>query len=81
MPRPPRSKLHTSKYGLRIRRRYESVMAKVKATYKCPKCGAQKVRRVFIGVWRCGKCGFTFCGGAWEPRTTLSLAAERSLPR
>ncbi|RLG46630.1 MAG: hypothetical protein DRO06_04135 [Thermoproteota archaeon] len=56
-------------------------MAKVKATYKCPRCGAKKVRRVFIGVWRCGKCGFTFCGGAWEPRTALSLAAERSLPR
>jgi len=75
------AKLRTARYGLRIRRQYEAVLAKSKALYKCPNCGVQALRRVMLGVWRCRKCGFEFAGGAWEPRTAVSTTAEAGLAR
>ncbi len=79
--RPPMAKLRTPRYGLRIRRQYEAVLAKSKATYRCPRCGAEALRRVRLGIWRCKKCGFEFAGGAWEPRTSVSTTAEAGLAR
>ena len=79
--RPPMAKLRTARYGLRIKRQYEAVLAKSKALYKCPNCGVQALRRVMLGVWRCRKCGFEFAGGAWEPRTAVSTTAEAGLAR
>ncbi len=79
--RPPMAKLRTPRYGLRIRRQYEAVLAKSKATYKCPKCGAETLKRARLGVWKCKKCGFEFAGGAWEPRTSVSTTAEAGLAR
>ncbi|RSN73643.1 MAG: hypothetical protein DSO07_10010 [Thermoproteota archaeon] len=52
---------------------------KSKAVYKCPNCGALAVKRVFVGVWRCRKCGFEFTGGAWEPETSIATHAESAL--
>ncbi len=76
MPRAPRSKLRTPRYGLKIRRRYEAILNKAKSTYKCPYCGAIAVRRVRLGIWRCKKCGIEFTGGAWEPWTAVAKSVE-----
>jgi large subunit ribosomal protein L37Ae len=36
-----------------------------------------RVKRTSIGVWKCGKCGFTFTGGAYTPTTKLGMVAKR----
>jgi large subunit ribosomal protein L37Ae len=76
MTRPPRSKLRTTRYGSKIRKRFEFILQKSKRTYKCPYCGAQAVRRLRLGVWSCKKCGKVFTGGAWEPFTAVARGAE-----
>jgi len=43
----------------------------------CPQCGFARVNRQSVGVWKCGKCGFTFTGGAYTPTTKLGLVAKR----
>ncbi len=76
MVRAPRSKFRTPRYGLKVRKRVESILQKSKSTYRCPYCGAVAVRRVRLGIWRCGKCGKEFTGGAWEPFTAVARSAE-----
>ncbi|MEM1520317.1 MAG: 50S ribosomal protein L37ae [Candidatus Korarchaeum sp.] len=76
MVRAPRSKLRTPRYGLKIRKRVESILQKSKSVYKCPYCGAIAVKRVRLGIWRCEKCGKEFTGGAWEPSTAVARSAE-----
>ncbi len=75
----PRAKLSTPKYGIKLRRRAEKVLARSRATYKCPNCGKIAVKRKFLGVWKCRKCGYEFAGGAWEPLTPLAAHTRRSL--
>jgi hypothetical protein len=31
-----------------------------------------------VGVWKCGKCEFTFAGGAYTPITKLGVVAKRA---
>jgi large subunit ribosomal protein L37Ae len=37
-----------------------------------------KVTRKSVGVWQCGKCYFTFTGGAYMPSTKLGVVAKRA---
>lgn len=76
MARAPRSKLRTTRYGLKIRKRVESILRKSKSAYRCPYCGTVAVKRVRLGIWRCEKCGKEFTGGAWEPSTAVARSAE-----
>ncbi len=77
----PRAKLRVPRYGRRIRKQYEAILAKAKAKYKCPRCNVQAVFRVRLGVWRCKKCGFEFTGGAWVPQTPTARSNYASLMR
>jgi len=36
------------------------------------------VKRKSVGVWQCGKCNFTFTGGAYMPATKLGAVAKRA---
>jgi large subunit ribosomal protein L37Ae len=36
------------------------------------------VHRESVGVWKCGKCNFTFAGGAYTPATKLGAVARRA---
>ncbi|MEM2884848.1 MAG: 50S ribosomal protein L37ae [Thermoproteota archaeon] len=65
------------RYGFTVRRRYSEVVYRRRLKYKCPKCELSNLKRLSVGVWRCGKCGFTFAGGA--PSTKVGEAAARSL--
>lgn len=83
MPRAgaPRAKIRSSRYGRRIRRLHDSVQRRAKVLYKCPKCGARRVRMVRLGIWKCGKCGFEYAGGAWMPRTSATRETYASLAK
>jgi large subunit ribosomal protein L37Ae len=53
-------------------------MKEMKKPHKCPQCGFSRVKRESVGIWKCGKCGFTYTGGAYTPITKLGIVAKRS---
>jgi large subunit ribosomal protein L37Ae len=67
-----------SRYGATVRKRYVKVVTELKRPHKCPSCGFVRVKRVSVGVWKCGKCDFTFAGGAYTPATKLGAVARRA---
>jgi large subunit ribosomal protein L37Ae len=67
-----------SRYGATVRKRYIEVVTKMKAAQKCPQCSSKAVKRQSVGVWKCGKCGFTFSGGAYVSSTKLGTMARRA---
>ena len=66
------------RYGATVRKRYMKVTAGLKIAHKCPQCGFVKVKRLSVGVWKCGKCEYTFTGGAYVPTTKLGIVAKRA---
>lgn len=67
-----------TRYGATVRKRYRQVTAGLKHAHKCPQCGFVKVKRQSVGVWKCGKCQYTFTGGAYTPTTKLGVVAKRA---
>ena len=66
------------RYGATVRKRYIKVITELKKPHRCPQCGFVKVHRVSVGVWQCGKCSYTYAGGAYTPVTKLGVIAKRS---
>ncbi len=66
------------RYGATVRKRYVKVITELKKPHRCPQCGFVKVHRVSVGVWQCGKCSYTYAGGAYTPQTKLGAIAKRS---
>jgi len=67
-----------ARYGSTVRKRYVKVITELKRPHKCPQCGFVRVYRVSVGVWKCGKCNYTYAGGAYTPLTKLGIIAKRS---
>jgi large subunit ribosomal protein L37Ae len=65
------------RYGSTVRKRYIKIVTEMKKPHRCPQCGFARVKRVSVGVWKCGKCAFTFTGGAYTPTTKLGIVARR----
>ena len=57
-----------ARYGSTLRKRLLEIELQAKATYECPKCGREAVKRKAVGIWQCQKCGYTFAGGAYSPQ-------------
>lgn len=58
------------RYGAKIRKLALDIERKLRTKYRCPECGAERVRRRSTGIWQCGKCGAKFAGGAYSPSVT-----------
>ena len=56
-----------ARYGRKIRIRVRDIEAQSKQKYPCPKCEAERVKRVSSGIWECKKCGNKFAGAAYQP--------------
>lgn len=54
-----------TRYGRTSKAKVDKIEAQSSAKYKCPYCGAQKVRRSMAGIWNCTKCKKTFSGRAY----------------
>ncbi len=66
------------RYGATVRKRYVRVITELKKPHRCPNCGFVRVRRKSVGVWQCGKCEYTFAGGAYTPTTKIGAVAKRA---
>ena len=61
-----------ARYGSSLRKKWRDVMLKRYEEYYCPLCGLKtEMERISVGVWRCGKCGRVFAGGAYQPISGL----------
>ena len=67
-----------ARYGTVARKRYATVMTELRSAHECPQCHISAVKRLSVGVWLCGRCGFKFAGGAYSPITKLGEVAERA---
>ncbi len=67
-----------ARYGTVARKRYSTVVTTLRAAHECPQCQRAAVKRMSVGIWLCGRCGFKFAGGAYAPRTKLGEVAERA---
>ena len=67
------------RYGTKIRKLALAVDHKLQQRYKCPSCGAVKVKRVSTSIWQCGRCGVKFAGAAYSP-SALATPAEMKAP-
>jgi large subunit ribosomal protein L37Ae len=54
-----------AKYGATVRKRYTRIYRELKAKRNCPSCGSRRFSRSAVGVWKCGKCGYTVASGAY----------------
>ncbi|MFW6122229.1 MAG: 50S ribosomal protein L37ae [Petrotogales bacterium] len=68
-----------ARYGVKSRTRVRNVEIQQRSKHKCPKCGRNAVKRSGTGIWKCKKCGNTFAGGAYVPKTAQRLDAEKIL--
>jgi large subunit ribosomal protein L37Ae len=66
------------RYGATVRKRYVRVITELKKPHRCPNCGFVRVHRVSVGVWQCGKCNYTYAGGAYTPSTKIGVVARRA---
>ena len=67
-----------ARYGTVARKRYSTIVTELKAPHECPQCHITAVKRLSVGIWLCGRCGFKFAGGAYAPTTKLGEIAERA---
>ena len=67
-----------ARYGTVARKRYSTIITTLRAAHECPQCHLSAVKRMSIGIWLCGRCGFEFAGGAYTPITKLGQVAERA---
>ncbi len=67
------------RYGTKIRKLVLEVERKLRKRYRCPSCGAVKVKRVDVSIWRCGRCGAKFAGAAYS-LSALAAGPKRETP-
>ncbi|HON35054.1 MAG TPA: 50S ribosomal protein L37ae [Methanothrix sp.] len=71
----------SSRYGRKSRKLVADLEEKSRASYDCPQCGRNRVRRTSTAIWSCRKCGYTFAGGSFLPETSLGRSVLRSLKK
>ncbi|RLG58394.1 MAG: 50S ribosomal protein L37ae, partial [Candidatus Hydrothermarchaeota archaeon] len=49
--------------------------------HECPACQRRAVKRISTGIWKCRKCGTTFIGGAYLPKTGVAKTVDRVIAR
>lgn len=68
-----------ARYGVRAKTRVRNIELIQRKKQVCPECGHQKVKRISTAIWRCGKCGVKFAGGAYLPKSEAGINAEKML--
>ncbi len=69
------------RYGMKLRKKWLEVDKKQRRLHECPSCQRRAVKRISTGIWRCRKCGTTFIGGAYLPKTGVAKTVDRVIKR
>ena len=54
-----------ARYGRSLKRKFVAIEAEKNKRHTCPSCAKDRVKRLAVGIWQCGKCGVTFAGKAY----------------
>lgn len=57
------------RYGAKIIKMYKAVLEKKRASYQCPKCQKNSLRRRGNAIWVCKSCKAKIAGAAYAPST------------
>ena len=68
-----------ARYGVRARTRVRDVEIQQRTKHTCSSCGQKTVKRIGTGIWKCKKCGNTYAGGAYTPKTEQGLNVDKIL--
>jgi len=66
-----------ARYGVRARTRVRDVEVQQRKKHPCPQCGQLAVTRNGTSIWHCKKCGNTFAGGAYQPKTAQGMDVDK----
>ena len=70
------AKRYGPRYGRKLKEKFEKVEREQRKKHKCPYCSAVKVKRLALGIWKCGKCCAKFTGKAYS--VTKKITFEKS---
>ena len=70
-----------TRYGAAQRKTIKKFEITQRATYGCPFCGKDTVKRAAVGIWRCRACKKSVAGGAWQLSTAPALTAKDTVTR
>ena len=70
-----------TRYGASLRKIAKKHDESSKASYTCPFCGKDNVRRKAVGIWTCNGCRKTMSGGAWVMTTTAAATVRSTVRR
>ena len=76
MAKKETAKGYGTRYGPRVRKKYQEMATKSKGPHKCPYCSYEKVRRVAVGIWNCKKCGSKFTNKAYHVGKMEAIKTE-----
>ena len=62
-----------ARYGRRVKHKLAEIEAVQKGKHVCPYCHAPKVKRVAVGIWKCGKCNAKFTGKAYSIKKEIRI--------
>lgn len=66
------------RYGAELRKRARATDETRRATYACPKCSKEAVRRAGSNsIWECRSCSAVFAGGTYTLSTPAGEVASR----
>ena len=60
-----------ARYGPRGKIKFDKIERLQRSKQVCPYCSYQKVKRVAVGIWNCGKCDVTYTGKAYNAQVAL----------
>jgi len=60
-----------ARYGTRTKGICLAIEKLQKQSHECPYCERKALTRLAAGIWKCGKCGAKFAGGAYMPKSAV----------
>mmetsp|Transcript_71612 Transcript_71612/g.99504 ORF Transcript_71612/g.99504 Transcript_71612/m.99504 type:complete len:94 (-) Transcript_71612:30-311(-) len=70
-----------TRYGASLRKIAKKIEITQHATYTCPFCGKDTVKRQAVGIWNCRGCKKSMAGGAWVMSTTAAATVRSTIRR